>query len=246
MDAYKIHSLTKFKQPLFAQDKDSSPLREWVEIFYKSYPRMPRIDLAPHIEDFKFDLRKALIERCSKYEFSPQSVSLKELASILYFSGGIVRNIKGDSPRRPHPSGGARYPLEIYPLVLKPADNLKTGLYHYNIKENSLEFIYDKSFSYDEARELFVGKSTRGNAPVASIVIFISAVFFRTEIKYTNRAYRLILLEAGHLAQNFSLVAHSFGLNFFPIIGFDNNKVDRLLDVDGINETAIYAFVMGH
>ena len=42
--------------------------------------------------------------------------------------------------RRFYPSGGARYPLEVY-LLIQRVDSLTTGLYHYNVKENSLEIL---------------------------------------------------------------------------------------------------------
>ena len=80
----------------------------------------------------------------------------------------------------------------------------------------------------------------------SACIILLSGVFGRTNIKYRERGYRYILFEAGHVAQNISLIATSIGLGSCCIGGFDDNKVNEALDIKEYNEAALYALVVGN
>ena len=55
--------------------------------------------------------------------------------------------------RRAYPSGGARFPLEIYVFLFKCKD-LVSGIYHYNVLDHSLEKILDENvFGRDKMLE---------------------------------------------------------------------------------------------
>jgi hypothetical protein len=45
-----------------------------------------------------------------------------------------------------YPSAGARYPLEIYMINLKKISNIKKGLYHYNVKWNTIELLKEEDY----------------------------------------------------------------------------------------------------
>jgi nitroreductase len=71
-------------------------------------------------------------------------------------------------------------------------------------------------------------------------------VFERTEWKYPfPRAYRTILLEAGHFAQTFCLLATSLGLAPFCTAALADSVIERDLRVDGVSESVIYACGVG-
>ncbi|MBI2641937.1 SagB/ThcOx family dehydrogenase, partial [Candidatus Roizmanbacteria bacterium] len=136
---------------------------------------------------------------------------------------------------------GARYPLEIYLVVLN-CFNLDEGLYHYNVKENILELLLKKDLS-----EL-LSKATGGEFWIKSIgvVFIITGVLDRTRIKYGDRGYRFVLIEAGHLAQNICLKATEFGLGTCPIGGFIDDEVNQLLDIHIQKEFTLYLIAIGH
>ena len=76
----------------------------------------------------------------------------------------------------------------------------------------------------------------------ASVVVFFTAVFERTLWKYEYaRAYRAVLLEAGHVCQTFLLTATSLGLAPFSTMAVDDAAVEALLGVDGVSEAVLYA-----
>jgi len=55
------------------------------------------------------------------------------------------------------------------------------------------------------------------------------------------RVYRAVLLEAGHLCQTLCLTATWLGLAPFCTIALADTKWEKLLGIDGINESLIYA-----
>ena len=75
----------------------------------------------------------------------------------------------------------------------------------------------------------------------AAFVVFLTAVFARTQWKYDYaRAYRAVLIEAGHLCQSFCLTATSLGLAPFCTMAFADSKIEKALGIDGISESALY------
>jgi SagB-type dehydrogenase family enzyme len=74
----------------------------------------------------------------------------------------------------------------------------------------------------------------------------MSAVFARTMWKYpSSRAYRSILIDAGHLGQTFCLVATAIGLAPFCTMAFREADLDPVLKIDGVNESAVYIVGVG-
>lgn len=80
----------------------------------------------------------------------------------------------------------------------------------------------------------------------ASCIIAITAVFGRTKIKYGgDRGYRYCLLDCGHLAQNILLTCTYLNLKGCPIGGFSDKQINDFLDLDGVNEAALYLIAIG-
>jgi SagB-type dehydrogenase family enzyme len=132
----------------------------------------------------------------------------------------------------------------LYPLELSVAgprvDGLEFALYHFDPLERALERV----------RALEDG-ALDGLTPYDSLVsqsaalVIVSAVFWRSRFKYGPRAYRFIVLEAGHLAQNFLLAAAALRLACVPLGGFYDRRVDALVGADGLHEASIYMLPVG-
>jgi len=85
---------------------------------YKTYSRLEQISLPPPPQ-CSIELQTALLSRKSYREFSKKPINLSLLSGLLYYSSGLTmvsRNPK--ESRRAYPSAGAKYPLEIYTLIL--------------------------------------------------------------------------------------------------------------------------------
>lgn len=82
-------------------------------------------------------------------------------------------------------------------------------------------------------------------AESAALALVITAVFVRSTIKYRERGYRMILMEAGEVAQNLALLAGAMGLASCAVSGFLDNDLSRLLGADGFAEAALLPVVVG-
>jgi SagB-type dehydrogenase family enzyme len=230
-----FHFLTGNKKNL--RKSDDVPAA-WKVDYYKEYPRLPQLVL-PEPRPLGGSLAETLLKRKSERSFDPEGpISLGELSDFLYWSAGIKEK-SPNSPRRMYPSGGARYPLEIYPIVFR-ADGFKNAVYHYAPLGHKLEEIADASWLEKTAEIIFEEKMQK-----AAVIFIITAVFERTMMKYQEFGYRLILEEAGHLCQNFYLVAAAMDLAGCGLGGFSDKLANQLLEIDGKNEGAVYAFAFG-
>lgn len=173
----------------------------------KEYSRFVKITL-PEPRSVSVSYEHMVKNRESVREYSETALSLNQLSDLLYWSFGYsgLSSEKGLA-RRAYPSGGGKYPVEIYILILKKG-TVPLGLYHYNVKSHSLEHIsmYDMGYvlSPEENQDAFVKKS--------GAIIFFSFVKGRSVEKYGALAYKLAFLEAGHISQNMYLLAKALGL----------------------------------
>ena len=216
----------------------------WKQVSYKEYDRNQSIELPidPSVALNDSSLFVALESRRSAQEFSQEPIDLDSLSALLRYSAGIRDRHKIKNwaiTRRHYPSAGGLYPLEIYVAVqAKGISGMPNGVYHYNVKKHHCESVGDA----DLAARLFQHLEHR-HAPVT---ILISAVWGRTLQKYSDWGYPLILLEAGHLAQNLILVSEALGLKTCPSVSFDDGGVDDILDFTKRDqENVIYAVALG-
>jgi SagB-type dehydrogenase family enzyme len=211
---------------------------------FKSNPSLPRVALrAPAAPDDEF--RRVLLGRKTHREFSGAPVALDTLASLLHYTWGVIGTI--DSPNfgpllhKTSPSGGARHPGEVYVAALD-VDGLARGLYHYSVQDHALERLR-RGPMRDAVLRQTLGQRHVG---AASAVFFMTAVFPRSMYKYRSpRAYRIVTLETGHLAQTFCLVATWLGLAPFTTAAIADTAIERALGVDGVTESILYVAGVG-
>jgi nitroreductase len=71
-------------------------------------------------------------------------------------------------------------------------------------------------------------------------------VFPRVQWKYSfARAYRVVLLEAGHFCQTFCLIATWLKLAPFCTAALADSTIEQALGVDGATESVLYAMGVG-
>ncbi|HKQ52258.1 MAG TPA: SagB/ThcOx family dehydrogenase [Pyrinomonadaceae bacterium] len=190
-------------------------------------------------------LMKLIRSRESCRQYQPRTMSQGTLSTLLAGGYGVSRLSQlPDSMSvlfRTVPSAGALYPLELY-IVTENVEELPDGLHHYKIRDHALELIKDKA----EAAELRNALLTEPFIQNANLVIYLAAVFARTQKKYGPRGYRYILFEAGHVAQNICLLAAEQGLGSLCMGGFIDSKLNRLLGLDGAHEAVVYSVAVGH
>ncbi|MFW6129796.1 MAG: SagB/ThcOx family dehydrogenase [Atribacterota bacterium] len=215
---------------------------------FKEYPHKPSIQL-PDIVDIingsEKSFEEIVLKRRSERDYNEKPISFQSLAKILIFSYGITGKLdfgyKIPQYLRASPSGGALYPLEIYPVVFN-VESLENGIYHYNVLKNNIELLKKGNYR-KEILDIFIDQKM---IEKSNVLFVITGVLKRSLYKYRNRGLRFIYFDAGHLAENMYLSAVSNGLGSCALGGFYDEKLDKLLDIDGKKEVSIYSVVVGN
>lgn len=226
-------------RPFLDSDSSNWPV-DFKEICWKAYPRRPTFLLPTTKNIPPVSLTDALVNRKSDRSFNGMHLTPQEISSLLCNSCGLIKpQANLNASRRPYPSGGGLYPLEIYPIIINGSEELKAGVYHYNVLEHKLEKISDYSttkilsaFHYAWVKD-------------AAVVFIFSFVETRTKPKYGNFAYKICLIEAGHISQNMYLVSAALGLKCCALGGFTSNIMQEALGFRSSKETPFYSLVVG-
>jgi SagB-type dehydrogenase family enzyme len=189
---------------------------------------------------------RVLMARKTHRQFSKQDVTVEAVSQLLSLVWGVTGYLHspmfGKLLHKTSPSAGARHPGEVYLMALR-VKGLSPGLYHYHPGRHYLERLStrvtrNKAWLYCARAE---------HAKKAAALFFMTAVFQRTMWKYQlARAYRVVLLDAGHLCQTFCLVATWLGLAPFCTAALKDTLIEEDLGIDGIRESVLYVAGVGH
>jgi SagB-type dehydrogenase family enzyme len=217
---------------------------------YKSYDQKPLIAMKPDLKKFRaMDWEKVVLTRKSERHFDGGSIEFSELSNLLLLSFGLK---DGDGwlkrprevklwPKRALPSGGGMYPLEAYVLALN-VNGLAPGLYHLDLLRGGLSHLHSEPELF--RMEEYWAQQSLFEKPAA--LIFITAIFNKSRVKYGPRALRYILLEAGGIGAHMNLTANAMGLSFCMDGGGFEDKIERMLGIDGRSEGLILNMNIGH
>jgi len=207
---------------------------------YKLYAKAPRVKLETAKKEGGMHLWEAVNLRRSIRNFSRKAMTKDALSQLLWASQGITHKAMGFEFRAA-PSAGALYPVETY-LIVHNVEGIDSGVYHYALRSHELERLKAGDF-----REAAASAALDQDMAYSAAALFIwTAVFERSKWKYSERAYRYVYLDAGHIAQNFALAAVSLGLGTCQIGALYDDEVNSLIDVDGEDESVLYMSAVGH
>jgi SagB-type dehydrogenase family enzyme len=153
------------------------------------------------------------------------------LSALLDDSYGVTaaRRMAGGTFRfRSAASAGALYPAEIY-CVVHDVEGLESGIYYFHPEKPCLASLQPWS---GPPPQLAAGRP-------AGCTLVVSGIFFRSAWKYHLRAYRYLLLDAGHLTENLHLCARRMRLDHEVLYDFDDRQVGSRLGLDGQREVPL-------
>ncbi|BBO69258.1 hypothetical protein DSCA_31880 [Desulfosarcina alkanivorans] len=160
----------------------------------------------------------------------PAAPDIQVMATVFRLAHDVTaRAMHGGQPfhYRSVASAGALYPFELY-LAAHHIDGLAPGLYHYNLFD----------FSLTALRRGPVPAIPPVNRGIAA-TFYITGIFFRSAWKYRSRAYRYVLLDAGHLLENLRLALGALGMDFSIHLDFDDRRAATLLGLDPRREACL-------
>ena len=221
------------------QDKPQPPYEIPVE------EGKPLIELPdPETIDFGgYDLRQAIEERRSLRRYTDESLTLEQLSYLLWLTQGVK---KVDEKRhvvwRTVPSAGCRHPFETY-LSINRVDGLEPGLYRYVATEHKLVALRIDGKFNDKLTEACAGQR---QVDTSAVTFIWAAVPYRTVWRYSERSYRYLYLDAGHVCQNLHLAAESLNCGICAIGAYDDDAADELMGFNPPEMFVIYMASLGH
>jgi len=202
-----------------------------------------RVDL-PKPGDWKIpakDLAQAIANRRSRRDFLQQSLSLDELAFLLWATQGIREPKKAGRNFRTVPSAGCRHAFETYILVLN-IQGLAYGIYRYLPTTHQLHFEF--SVEHLPARIAQATLNQRFSAAAAAVFVW-TALPYRMEWRYGPASYKVIAIDVGHVCQNLYLACEAISAGTCAVAAYDQDALDALLKLDGEDEFTIYLAPVG-
>lgn len=216
---------------------------------YRSYPTCPQIELSRNLIPLaEINLEQLYSERKSTTFFTGEKLSFEELSTILRYGYGVKSELPPEGSsyeesllvKRTAPSGGGCSPIELY-LVIINVEGLEPGLYHYNIKNYSLELLKPGS-QIENLQNIFSDSIDFKNA---GCVFLMTGVFLRTTLKYGLRGWRILFLDAGHMAMGFWMLATALKLGASSLAGGYDRKICRYLDINPHQQGILQSFILG-
>ncbi len=204
----------------------------------------PSVEMAARMET---PFSRVMETRRSLREFAPRPMTLEELGAFLYASARVQKVMRDhrhdeDLSLRPHAGGGARHPLEIYPLV-RFCQGLEAGAYRYDPLRHAMERLAGEPALFEK---LYAHNPHLLEGPhPPQISLYIAARVGRTAWKYQSIAYKIINQDLGCLYQTFYMVATALGLAPCAIGSVEAPLVGEALGVDWREEPFVGLFTLG-
>lgn len=216
----------------------------------------------PHVERDAFDALLDSRATCRNYDTGVHVplATFSQLMARVFGARGIGHPADGfDVFKRTSPSGGALHPTECW-LIVQRVEGIQPGLYRYRIDTHALQPVMpaiappqpgdvgtqllgdaaQRGWTTDELRAFaqiaVAGQDFFADAPVLCV---LAPRFHRNFWKYRNhsKAYRVTVLDAGHLSQTLQLCAIQVGLGPFVTGAINEIDIERAFGLIGYLES---------
>lgn len=201
---------------------------------FKAYPGRETVALS-RPEDAPEQSLRALYRELKETR-TARDLNFNELSRVLFLGHALTAKARtggGDFYFRSAASAGALYPNEVY-LSAHAVGNLNQGIYHYGIGSSSLTLLRKGNF----VRHVAAVQDLPASASPAA-TFFITAIFFRSAWKYRARAFRYVLMDAGHVLENLMLALTACGLKYDVDYNFNDSETGRLIGIDNKREVCV-------
>lgn len=212
----------------------------------------------PRIERTAFDTLLDTRATCRNFDTAasvPLSIFSQLLARVFGARGSGHPAPGFDVTKRTSPSGGALHPTDCF-LIVRRVEGIAAGLYRYRVDGHALEPVLPRiappqpgdvgtralddmpprAWRAEElrafARIAVAGQEFFADAPVLCV---LAPRFHRNFWKYRNhaKAYRVCVLDVGHLSQTLQLCATEAGLGPFVTGAINEVDIERAFGMTG-------------
>ncbi len=187
------------------------------------------------------DMLSSMRKRRSRRKFTGKPLSKKEISILTFYTQGVKKDLSGGASLRTVPSAGARHALETFIYLDRGEGEIEQGIYHYQPEKHNLALIKPGNFRRQVIRAS-VGQKHVGEA---AAVFFWVADSYRMTWRYSERGFRYLHLDAGHVCQNLYLAAEAINAGVCAIAAFDDSYANDLLALDGEDNFVVYMASVG-
>lgn len=231
------HSYTSLRVHPHFLDWENKPL------LFKIYPTLEVTRLP---KDFRQTAVSALSAIASPPIAGKKKIlpTFEDIAQFLFFTAGVTRSKKfpgGETFFRAAACTGALYEIELY-LVCRELRDLQAGVYHFGVAEFGLRQLR----AGDYRRALVDATARETSVAHAPAIVVCTGIYWRNAWKYRSRTYRHFGWDNGTLLANALSVATALGYPAKVVLGFQDEQVNSLLDVDAKKEVAFSLITLGH
>lgn len=200
-------------------------------------PASRRLPLPRAVED-EFDALLARRTTCRNFD-TGRPLSLALLARLMQrvFAARAAVAIQDDAVflKKNAPSGGGLHATEAY-LLARDVEGLAPGLYHYHAVDHALEPLPVPDAPLDAlSQRMLAGQHWFAAAPAQ---VVLAPRYARSFWKYRNhpKAYRALILDAGHLSQLLYTCATQMGLAAFVTSAINEADIEQAFGMDPLVE----------
>ncbi|MEV4666014.1 SagB family peptide dehydrogenase [Micromonospora echinofusca] len=218
----------------------------------KPAPDGPRIPMyrPPAPVPHGMTLTEAIDGRRSVRTFADAAPSARELGELLFHAARVRMQATATAPdnvrytvtRRPYPSAGSLYELELY-LTVDRSPDLRRGIYHYSPAEHALTLVNATPADVDEL--LDNARVSIGGRRPPPVLITMTARVGRLSWVYDSISYATTLKHVGMLQQTLCLVATMLGLATSALTMGDARVSASAFGLDWPAEVGVGEFAIG-
>ena len=170
--------------------------------------------------------------------------TLDDIAQLLFFSAGVTRSKKfpgGETFFRAAACTGALYEIELY-LICQDLPDLPAGVYHFGAAEFGLRQLRGGDFR----RIVVDATANEPSVAKAPLLIVCTGTYWRNAWKYRSRTYRHFGWDNGTLLANALAMSTALGFPSRLLLGFVDQQINALLDLDTRREVAFSIVAVGN
>jgi SagB-type dehydrogenase family enzyme len=237
---YEFMRLTKYENLGESSQKQGDP-KPSLEIQLEKGSEIINLPPGRAIGELKIELSDLVEKRESLRKYADASLTMEEFSFLLWGTQGVKSQTENQLTKRTVPSAGARHPFETY-LLVNNVTGLTPGLYRYLALDHKIARLPGRENINQTLTEACLKQQHVKNSAVTFIWV---AVPQRTVWRYSQRGYRYIHLDAGHVCQNLYLLAEAIGCGICAIAAFDDDLTNQAVGVDGKDLFVIYLASLG-
>ena len=144
---------------------------------------------------------------------------------------------------RATPSGGGLYPNDLCVAALA-VDGLDRGVYKVAPVEEALLQVGDAGDLASLLRAFAAPEDLISLSRAAAVFLIVGHPS-RSTRKYGGRGVRLMLLEAGAMAEHLNLFAVALGLGAVDCAAYYDDEIDAALGLDGVGQMVLHSVIVG-